>query len=193
MTGYLTDSAPRPGRADGGAIRPPLPLDMVADVRSDHAGETGAVFIYRGILAVTRNAEVQAFARDHLGTEQRHLRLMEELLPGPQRSRLLPIWRLAGWMTGALPAIFGPTAVYRTIDAVETFVDQHYAEQVSELDGRADQAALRELLESCRLDEVGHRDEARRMAGQRTSVFGKLWVGLVAGGSRLGVSLAQRF
>lgn len=33
-----------------------LPASLVADLRSDHAGETGAVVIYRGILAVTRDA-----------------------------------------------------------------------------------------------------------------------------------------
>ncbi len=91
MTGYPADPTPRPGRVEGGAVRPPLPLDTVGDIRSDHARETVAVCIYRGILAATRNTEVHAFARDHLVTEQRHLQLMEELLPRLQRSRLLPI------------------------------------------------------------------------------------------------------
>jgi demethoxyubiquinone hydroxylase (CLK1/Coq7/Cat5 family) len=36
------------------------------------------------------------------------------------------LWRVAGWLTGALPALFGRAAVLRTIDAVETFVEGHY-------------------------------------------------------------------
>ena len=99
---------------------------MLPALRSDHAGETGAVYIYRGILAVTRAPEVRAFARHHLATEQRHLEMMTQLLPREQHSRLLPLWRVAGWLTGMLPALFGPLAVYRTIDAVESFVDRHY-------------------------------------------------------------------
>ena len=49
------------------------------------------------------------------------------------RSRLLPLWRTAGWLTGALPAWVGPRAVYATIEAVATFVDQHYAEQIESI------------------------------------------------------------
>ncbi|MBC7446006.1 MAG: demethoxyubiquinone hydroxylase family protein, partial [Polaromonas sp.] len=46
-----------------------LPAGLVADLRSDHAGETGAVWIYRGMLCVTRDAAVRTFATHHLATE----------------------------------------------------------------------------------------------------------------------------
>ena len=98
---------------------------FTADLRTDHAGEVGAVMIYRGILAVTRDAGVRHFAQEHLATEAGHLAQIEPLLAPHQRSRLLPLWRIAGWLTGALPALVGPRAVYATIEAVETFVDQH--------------------------------------------------------------------
>ena len=96
----------------------PLPATLVADLRTDHAGETGAVMIYRGILATTRYGAVRHFAREHLATEAGHLAAIEPLLSRRQRSRLLPLWRIAGWLTGALPALFGPRAVYATIEAV---------------------------------------------------------------------------
>ena len=104
-------------------LDPPFPDWLTAELRSDHAGEFGAVRIYRGILAVTRDPALRAFAERHGETEQSHLDLIETLLPVAQRSRLLPLWRLAAWLTGALPALFGTGAVYATIDAVETFVD----------------------------------------------------------------------
>ncbi len=91
--------------------------DLIADLRSDHAGETGAIMIYRAILAVARDPELRAFASAHMETEARHLELLEELLPPRQRSRLLPIWRVAGFLTGFFPALFGPRAVFATIDA----------------------------------------------------------------------------
>ena len=106
---------------------------LIADLRTDHAGETGAVMIYRGILAITRDAGVRHFAQAHLATETEHLAKIEPLLAPRQRSRLLPLWRIAGWLTGALPACIGPRAVYATIEAVETFVDQHYAEQIESM------------------------------------------------------------
>uniref|UniRef100_UPI001954D9B1 demethoxyubiquinone hydroxylase family protein n=1 Tax=Enterobacter asburiae TaxID=61645 RepID=UPI001954D9B1 len=64
----------------------------------------------------------------------------------------------------ARPALAGPRAVYATIAAVETFVDHHYQSQIDRLTGDAAWAPLRELLDSCRRDEVAHRDEARAHA-----------------------------
>lgn len=173
----------------------PWPAVTVADLRSDHAGEAGAVQIYRGILAVTRDPALRAFATHHLATEQAHLDLVLSHLPPPHRSRLLPAWRVAGWCTGALPALFGPGAVYATVAAVETFVDRHYAEQIERLDAMpADprRAALRADLERCRLDELQHRDDALR-EGAATGWFARAWAGLVGRGSAAAVGLARRF
>ena len=168
-----------------------VPDDLLADLRSDHAGEAGAVEIYRGVLAVARDPELREFARGHLRTEQRHLEWMERLLPPPYRSRLLQLWRMAGWLTGALPALFGRGAVFRTIDAVESFVDRHYAAQIEKLRGRRSDADLLALLEACRADEIEHRDDARRRLGP-PGLPGRFWTGLVGLGSRGGVYLASR-
>lgn len=168
-----------------------LPLDLLPALRSDHAGETGAVYIYAGILAVSRADEVREFARHHLETEERHLELMERVVLPEHRSRLLPIWRIAGWLTGAVPALFGPRAVYRTIEAVESFVDGHYAEQIEILRRRPEHRELYEILVSCRSDELVHRDDARGRLG-RPGPIGRTWAALVDIGSRAGVFLASR-
>ena len=102
---------------------PDLPQWLLQELRSDHAGETGAVCIYKGILAITRNTELRDFAAHHLSTEERHLALITEQMPEAEHSILLPVWKLAGFLTGAIPALFGANAVYATIDAVESFVD----------------------------------------------------------------------
>jgi 3-demethoxyubiquinol 3-hydroxylase len=172
-----------------------------AELRSDQAGETGAVAIYRAILALSRDADVRAFASRHLATEQEHLRLINTWLPPARRSRLLPVWRLAGWMTGALPALVGRRAVYQTIAAVETFVDHHYADQLRMIDAMpadARLAELRALLAACRADEVEHRDEARELSqgADRVVASGaaaRAWAAMVGAGSAAGVHLARRF
>ncbi|WP_420347501.1 demethoxyubiquinone hydroxylase family protein [Pelagibius sp.] len=177
------------GSETDGAVRPKW---LVRDLRSDHAGETGAVAIYRGILTVTRNEEIRRFAEAHLETERRHLADIEAVLPPRDRSRCLPLWRVAGFLTGALPALFGPRAVYATIAAVETFVDRHYAEQIERLDPEGAHAALRALLETCRLDEVHHRDEAREALDAEPGALMTLWCRTVGSGSALAVALARR-
>ena len=178
-----------------------LPEALIADLRTDHAGESGAVMIYRGILATTRDASVRHFAQEHLATEERHLTQIEPLLAPQQRSRLLALWRIAGWLTGALPALVGPRAVYATIEVVETFVDQHYTEQIESIDrhdpGRNDppMQSVRALLQACRSDEIAHRDEAAALfavGGGSPSLALRVWVWSVGVGSRAAVKICRR-
>ena len=190
---------------------PELPHELLRELRTDHAGETGAVMIYRGVLAMARDPALREFAHHHLATEQRHLALIEQVTPGRERSWLLPLWRLSGWLTGAVPGLFGPRAVYATIQSVETFVDHHYADQVRLIDellqGRhpAERPAagpatstetelqnLRALIEQCRLDEVSHRDDAAQRWDGRASLMLRLWQGAVGRGSAWAVSVCRR-
>jgi len=165
---------------------------LVAELRSNHAGEMGAVAIYQGILKVTRDPDLEQFAQRHLKTEKHHLAKISELLPAADESRLLPIWRVAGFLTGAIPACFGPAAVFITIDAVETFVESHYLAQIRRLTVLGE-CEVRELLYSCLQDEVEHRDEARQLSPLDLGLIGRCWQWLVGTGSNFAVSLARRF
>ena len=169
-----------------------IPPDLLGELRSDHAGETGAVMIYRGVLAVARDPALRDFAARHGATEQRHLALVEAWLPPAQRSRLLGPWRLAGWLTGALPALCGARAVYATIAAVETFVDRHYQQQIDRLHGRPGHDELRQVLIDCQADERHHRDEAAALAGPPPGPLLRAWCALVGTGSGVAVALARR-
>ena len=170
-----------------------LPSWVFADLRTDHAGEVGAVCIYQGVLQFSRDSELRAFAEHHLATEQNHLRLISGWLPATQYSRLLPLWRLAGFLTGALPALFGPKAVYATIEAVETFVNHHYEEQILALSRQIEFRNLRQTLLDCQADEVAHRDEAAAAArgfSQPGWVL-RAWCAMVGAGSKAAVTLIR--
>ena len=197
------------------AFEPPavhVPPALWGELRSDHAGETGAVWIYRGVLAAVRlrqavavhhsggDRDVAAFARHHLATEEEHLRLIADVVPWPKRSRLLAVWRVAGFVTGALPALAGPRSVYATVAAVETFVDRHYQQQIDAIDGMRDEAGraaaqpLRALLSRCRDDERTHRDEAAAAlrSDRPPGAVLRGWCALVGRGSAAAVVLARR-
>lgn len=181
--------------APGVAGAPVLSRYLERELRSDHAGETGAVYIYRGIAAVATlrgDQELLGFARRHGESEAEHLRLVEAWLPPAQRSRLLGPWRLAGWLTGALPALAGRRAVYATIAAVETFVDRHYQQQIDHLGAHPGPEGLRALLLQCQADEQHHRDEAAGLAGGSVPWVLRGWCALVGTGSAAAVVLARR-
>ncbi len=170
----------------------PLPPALMADLRTDQAGEVGAICIYQGILRFTRDDALRSFALRHLATETHHLQQIEAWLPPNQRSRLLPLWRLAGFMTGALPALFGPKAVYATVESVETFVNQHYEEQITGLTSQIDLRDLRNTLINCQADEIAHRDEAAMARGAgRTGWALRAWCNLVQAGSQYAVALCR--
>ena len=67
-----------------------LPAHLAGEMRSNHAGETGAVWIYKGVLAISRDAEIRAFAEHHLATEEIHLGFFEGWLTSRQQSLLFP-------------------------------------------------------------------------------------------------------
>ena len=169
-----------------------LPAEVFADLRTDHAGEVGAVYIYQGVLQFARDPMLRAFAEHHLVTEQKHLRLIAGWLPKTEYSRLLPLWKLAGFLTGALPALFGSKAVYATIEAVETFVNQHYEDQICALDSQPELSDLRQTLLDCQADEVAHRDEAAAALGStRSNLVLRVWCAMVGTGSKAAVSLIR--
>lgn len=169
------------------------PAWLIADLRSDHAGESGAVMIYRGILAISRDPEVRAFAEQHLGTEIRHLQLIEEILPRKHRSIALAIWKPAGFLTGFIPAFLGRDWVFHSIQAVETFVDHHYQEQVDRLKQHGGYPELLQTLVECQQDEIHHRDDAQARVQSAAGIGRRLWTQMIAVGSAAAVFVARRF
>jgi len=169
-----------------------LPADMLADLRANHAGETGAVAVYRGMLWASRDAQVQELAGRHIDTERQHLELMSALLPPFRRSLLLPLWKAAGFLTGALPTLCGTNAVFATVAAVETFVDRHYQQQINKLASRPADAPLLQLLMDCQQDEQEHLEEANLRQLAPPSLMLRLWCKAIGTGSIAGVWLAKR-
>lgn len=157
----------------------------IAELRSDHAGETGAVCIYEGILAVSQSTELRAFAESHLRAEQIHLAALDRLLPHHLHSKYLPLWRVTGWGLGAFAALLGPHFTYATIRAVETFVVEHYQQQLDLFP-----QPLRTLLEQFCDDEAQHRDEAQE--AMHTKAHYPAWHWIVSTGSAVAVQLARR-
>ena len=105
---------PLPPRPGVGAAK--ARLDEM--LRVDHAGELGAVHIYRGQRAVLGSAAGKDRINDQLAhteaQEARHLARFDELLTEHRvRPTLMaPLWRAAGFALGAGTALIGERAVH---------------------------------------------------------------------------------
>lgn len=139
----------------------PFPLWLQQEMRSNHAGETGAVNIYAGAkwaLEVRRRANSSLFpfkdyersaldfASHHQETEAEHLLAFDQILdqrPSQRQiSMLLPAWRVAGFTLGAVSTLWCTRGIYVTTDAVETFVEKHYMSQINRLKSELDQQTI---------------------------------------------------
>jgi len=116
---------------------------------------------------------------------------METLIGLEDQSIFIPLWRLAGFFTGAIPALFGANAIYATIHSVETFVDKHYQQQIDRLLNDAEHIHLAEAIEACRQDEVQHRDEAMCFLIRSPGPLLRAWCWLVGFGSSNAVAVAR--
>jgi len=175
---------PRPGPGSGRAR-------LAEILRVDHAGELGAVHIYRGQQAVFGASDAHAGIAGELaameGHEAEHLKAFDALLTDHQvRPTLLtPFWRAAGFALGAGTALLGEKAAHACTEAVENVIENHYAGQIRELETR--DPALAADLTRFRDDELAHRDHAIEAGAKDAPGYGVLSAAI-----RIGCKLAIR-
>ena len=194
-----------------------IPHWLLLELKTNHAGEYGAVQIYKGasygmtlrkkLISADNDNDAFNFVHRHMSTEMEHLKFMERILTQTNRTALLPIWSVAGFLVGFLPAVFGKRALFHTVAAVETFVEEHYNQQISRLimNEKDRFPNIRQILEHCCMEEVSHKDEALVLLhphvdstdkinlntiGKRSLLI-DMWVLVVDKGSRLAVSMSR--
>ena len=153
-------------------------------LRSDHAGEIGAVNIYKGVLWCARDPEIVAFAQCHLETELKHLSLVETILTSEHRSLFSPLWVMAGRVLGVIGVLGGKSFLFSTIASVEEFVVDHYIQQYPFFSG-----GVKDLLVEMTEDEDAHREDAANRASEKKF---KIWDFLVKKGCGLAVLTAMK-
>ncbi len=151
-------------------ISPPMPGEGARErrlaemVRVDHAGEFGAVQIYRGQRAIFGRSEGKAHAARLIGEmeagEAEHLRTFDRLIAerGVRPTIMAPVWRVAGFGLGAVTALMGEKAAHACTEAVENVIEEHYARQSEALAGVDEE--LKDVVDRFREEELAHRDTA---------------------------------
>jgi demethoxyubiquinone hydroxylase (CLK1/Coq7/Cat5 family) len=170
-----------------------LPRTVLADLRTGHASQAGAVQVYRGVLGTAGDGDLRAFAARQLAARHLDLQRIRRWVPRTERSRLLPLWRGAGWLAGAVPALLGPRAVFATVAAVERSLARQHAGQLERLAAYPELAELRASLAARRPVEVQIRGEALALRRARAGIAGRLWGALVGKASALAVAASRRW
>jgi ubiquinone biosynthesis monooxygenase Coq7 len=184
-------ATPIPPRPGPGALK----ARLAEILRVDHAGEMGAVAIYRGQRAVLGQApgheRIAGQLADMEGHEQVHLARFDTLLT-ERRVRptaLAPVWRLAGFALGAGTALMGDKAAHACTEAVETVIEEHYAGQIAELQTRDPELAAE--LSKFRDEELAHRDLAVA-EGAREAPGYSLLAAVIRTGCRAAIKLSEK-
>lgn len=164
-------------------------------LRVDHAGELGAVSIYRGQRAVLGQAASHKRVADQLaemeGHEALHLARFDDILNARKvrPTALAPLWRLAGFAVGAGTALMGPKAAHACTEAVENVIEQHYAAQIAELEAREPELAAE--LAKFRDEELAHRDIAVE-EGAREAPGYALLSAAIGAGCRAAIKISEK-
>lgn len=125
--------------------------------RVNHAGEWGAVHIYKGqAWALPDDSNIQHMQAQ----EEEHLAAFNQNLVQHQTrpSWLQPLWAVGGFALGAATALMGRKMAHTCTVAVEEVIEEHYAEQLQELNGQ--EPELETLIEKFAAEEAEHRQIA---------------------------------
>jgi 3-demethoxyubiquinol 3-hydroxylase len=138
-------------------------------LKVNHAGEFGAINIYRSQIFVSRLLRrdyvdlLESFQKD----EERHLAVFWAEIERRDGVKCKSYWLcgLGGYVMGFVSALFGRRGIMACTWAVESVVIAHLNEQLKYLRDRNDEEAYR-AVQSILEDEENHRDIGLREGGK---------------------------
>jgi 3-demethoxyubiquinol 3-hydroxylase len=160
---------------------PPMPGEDARErrlaemIRVDHAGEYGAVQIYRGQRAVFDRIEGKAHAArliaDMEEGEHEHLKTFDRMIAerGVRPTIMAPVWRVAGFGLGAVTALMGERAAHACTEAVEDVIEEHYGRQSQAL--RGVDSELKHVVDKFRADEIAHKQTAIEQGARHAPAY----------------------
>ncbi len=165
-------------------------------LRVDHAGEYGAVAIYRGQLAVFErragHERIVGQLQEMAGQEQAHLDAFDTMLAAGhvRPTAMSPIWNVAGFALGVGTALMGEKAAHACTEAVESVIEEHYGDQVAELEQAGEDTLARQLAKF-RDEEVAHKDLATAEGAAEAPGY-PLLSALIRTGCRMAIRISEK-
>jgi ubiquinone biosynthesis monooxygenase Coq7 len=143
------------------------------------------------LRATGRHAQAVRLIEEMKAGEARHLATFDRLLVDHKIRPTLfsPFWHIAGFALGAASALVSEKAAMACTEAVETAIDDHYAEQSRQLATIA--PALTETIDAFRADEAHHRETAIAHGAAQAPLHGFLSK-VIQAGCRAAIKLSER-
>ncbi|WP_078118462.1 demethoxyubiquinone hydroxylase family protein [Thiosocius teredinicola] len=162
-------------------------------LKVDHAGEFGAVNIYRAQIFVGTlyGASHLPVLREFLEHEKRHLAVFGGELKrrGIRRCKSYYLCGVGGYCLGLVSAIFGRSSVMACTAAVETVVLRHLEDQLQALSALGDIEAYQAVSQIIQ-DEQAHQEAGR--AERVECLFYKPFVAVVEAATEAVIWLGMR-
>lgn len=165
-------------------------------LRVDHAGEYGAVAIYKGQLAVFERQHgrerIVGQLREMAAQEQEHLDAFDRMLSAGRvrPTAMSPVWNAAGFALGVGTALLGEKAAHACTEAVETVIEEHYGDQVGELREAGDDQ-LAETMAKFQEEEASHKELAASEGAAEAPAY-PLLSAIIRTGCRLAIRISEK-
>ncbi len=132
-------------------------------VKVNHAGEYGAIRIYRAQIWVARYLypDIVDFLENTLNHEINHCALFRDAMPPRQARpcRIMSLWGNGGFILGFLTALMGRQGIWVCTAAVEAAVHRHLEDQLFYLGNKDLQ--LHQLIKDIQEEELSHLHHAQ--------------------------------
>jgi ubiquinone biosynthesis monooxygenase Coq7 len=164
-------------------------------IRVNHAGERGAIKIYEGqLLALNtfvKDENLKKTIEKMKSHEKEHLDFFNKEIKkrNIKPTKLLPLWDLLGVGLGFGSAIIGKKATMLCTASVEEVIDEHYQNQINELD--SDEKVLKEKIKKFRDDELHHRDIAYEQGASKKGLYSILDK-IIKTGSKVAINISEK-
>ncbi len=164
-------------------------------IRVDHAGERGAVKIYEGqLLALNtfvKDENLKKIIEDMKIHEKEHSEFFENEIKKRNitPTKLLPLWDLLGVGLGFGSTLLGKKAAMLCTASVEEVIDDHYLNQISQLD--EDEKFLKDKITKFREDELHHKDIAYEKGATKKGPYSILDK-IIKTGSKIAINISEK-
>ena len=164
-------------------------------IRVDHAGERGAVKIYEGqLLALNtfvKDDALKKIIEEMKVHEKEHCDFFEQEIKkrNIKPTKFLPLWDLLGVGLGFGSTLLGKKAAMLCTASVEEVIDEHYLNQIKELD--KSEPKLKKKIIKFREDELNHKDIAYEKGATKKGPYSILDK-IIKTGSKIAINISEK-